>query len=391
MGGARSGGEVPRDGWETRKMKAMILAAGLGTRLRPLTEEISKPMVPIVNRPVMEHIVELLAHHGFREIYVNLHYHPQAITDYFGDGRKWGVSITYSYEEELMGTAGGVKKLEKELGEGTFLVISGDALTDLDLTSLVTFHRERGGMATLVVTPVEDPSKYGVVIVEEDGRITGFQEKPRTEEARSRLANSGIYVFEPQVLDMIPRGEFYDFGSQLFPRFLEEGIPFYGYRHDDYWNDVGSIEEYKAGNFDALTGKVKVRIPGVRIGEDVWIGEDTVIEEGVVMVGPICIGARCLVRKGARLFGPLVIGDRTVIDEGAILYRGIKWGNGYVGREAHLMDTVVGWEAEIGSRAALLSDTVIGHRAVIGEGSIIHPGVSILPGACVDKNLHFRG
>lgn len=369
----------------------MILAAGLGTRLRPLTEEISKPMVPIVNRPVMEHIVELLARHGFREIYVNLHYHPEVITRHFGNGEKWGVSITYSYEERLLGTAGGVKKLEKELGDGTFLVISGDALTDLDLTSLVAFHRERGGTATLVVTPVEDSSKYGVVIMEDDGRITGFQEKPRPAEARSRLANSGIYVFEPQIFEYIPPEEFYDFGSQLFPRLAEEGVRLYGYLHNDYWNDVGSIEEYKAGNFDALTGKVKVRIPGVRIGEDVWIGEETVIEDGVIMVGPICIGAHCLVKKGARLFGPLVIGDRTVINEGAILYRGIKWGDGYVGKDAHLMDTIVGWEAEIGDRAALLANTVIGHRAVIGEGSIIHPGVSIVPGTLIEKNLHFKG
>ena len=371
-------------------MKAMILAAGLGTRLRPLTEEISKPMVPIVNRPVMEHIVDLLARHGFKELYVNLHYHPDVITSHFGDGDRWGLSITYSFEEELRGTAGGVKKLEKELGGDTFLIISGDALTDLDLSALVAFHREHGKLATLVVTPVSDPSKYGVVITEEDGRITGFQEKPGREEAKSFVANSGIYVFEPQVLEMIPEG-FYDFGTQLFPRFLEEGIDFYGYEHGDYWNDVGSIEEYKAGNFDALTGQVNVNIPGVRIGDDVWIGEDTVIEEEVVMVGPICIGAHCEVKKGARLFGPLVVGDRTVIDEGAVLYRGIKWGDGYIGRDAHLMDSIVGWEAEIGSGASLLKDTVVGHRTVIGEGSVIHPSVSIMPGSIIEKNHHFKG
>lgn len=371
-------------------VKAMILAAGLGTRLLPLTEEISKPMVPIVNRPVMEHIVKLLAKHGFREIYANVHWHKEAIKDYFGDGSRWGVSITYSEEEELLGTAGGVKKLEKELGDGTFLVISGDALTDLDLGALWAFHKGHDGIATLVLTRVEDPSKYGVVLTDGDGRVVGFQEKPPREEARSNVANSGIYVFEPRVLEMIPPG-FYDFGSQLFPRFLEEGIVFYGYEHGDYWNDVGSFEEYKQGNFDALTGKVKVDIPGVRIGEDVWIGDETVIEDGVVMVGPICIGAHCLVRKGARLFGPLIVGDRTVIDEGAVLYRGIKWGNGYIGKDAQLMNTIVGWEAEIGDRAALLEGTVIGHRSVIGEGTIVHPGVSIVPGTVLEKELHFKG
>lgn len=372
-------------------MKAMILAAGLGTRLRPLTEEISKPMVPIVNRPVMEHIVELLERHGFREIYVNVHHYHEVITRHFAGGERWGVSIHYSYEEELLGTAGGVKKLERELGDGTFLVISGDALTDLDLTALWEFHRGHGGLATLVLTPVENPSKYGVVLTGDDSRITGFQEKPARAEARSNMANSGIYVFEPRVLDMIPAGEFYDFGSQLFPRFIAEGVPFYGYTHGDYWNDVGSIEEYKRGNFDALTGRVKVHIPGVRIGEDVWIGEETVIEEGVVMVGPVCIGSHCRVKKGARLFGPLIVGDRTTIDEGAMLYRGIKWGDGYIGKDAHLMDSIVGWEAEIGDRATLLADTVIGHRSIVGEGAVVHPGVSIVPGTVLEKEIHFKG
>jgi mannose-1-phosphate guanylyltransferase len=371
-------------------MKAMILAAGLGTRLRPLTEEISKPMVPIVNRPVMEHIVDLLARHGFHEVYVNLHYYPDVIRHHFGDGSDWGLSLGYSFEEELLGTAGGVKKLEEELRGDTFLVISGDALTDLDLTGLLAFHKGHGAIATLVITQVNDPSKYGVVITGDGDLITGFQEKPSHEEALSYVANSGIYVFQPEVFEMIPDG-FYDFGSQLFPRFLEEGIDFYGYRHTDYWNDVGSIEEYKAGNFDALTGKVKVKIPGVRIGEDVWIGDQTVIGEEVVMVGPICIGAQCEVRKGARLFGPLIVGDRTIIDEGAILYRGIKWGDGYIGKEAHLMDSIVGWEAEIGNGAAVLSDTVVGHRTIIGDGSIIHPSVSIMPGSVIESNHHFRG
>jgi NDP-sugar pyrophosphorylase family protein len=372
-------------------MKAMILAAGLGTRLRPLTEEISKPMVPIVNRPVMEHIVELLRQHGFRDIYVNLHYHPDVITNHFDDGSYWNISINYSYEEELLGTAGGVKKLGGKLGDDTFLVISGDALTDLNLTGLIEFHKARGGLATLVITPVADPSKYGVVITAEDGRILGFQEKPSRQDAKSLVANSGIYVFEPKVLEMIPEGEFYDFGRNLFPRFLEEEIPFYGYIHDDYWNDVGSMEEYKAGNFDALTGKVKVKIPGVRLGDDVWIGEETVIEEGVVMVGPICIGTQCLVKKGAKLFGPLVIGDRTFISEGATLYRGIKWGDGYIGKDAQLMDSIVGWDAEIGQGATLLSNSVVGHGTIIGDGSIIHPSVSIMPGSIIEKNLHFTG
>lgn len=367
----------------------MILAAGLGTRLKPLTEEIAKPMVPIVNKPVMEHTLELLARHDIRELFVNIHYYPEAMRGHFGDGSRWGVKLTYSYEEELLGTAGGVKKLEREFAGEDFLVISGDALTDLDLTALMEYHRSRGSIATLVLTPVDDPSIYGVVLTDDDGRITGFQEKPARAEARSHLANSGIYAFSPEVLEMIPAGLFYDFGTQLFPRWMEEGIPFHGFSHHDYWNDVGSIEEYRRGNFDALEGKVRVDIPGTRIEEDIWIGEGTVIEEEVLMVGPVCIGAHCKVHRGARLYGPLIVGDNTVIDEGAFLYRGIKWGNGYIGKDANLVDSIVGFETRIGEKSALLAGTVIGHRTVIGEGTVIHPGVRLIPGSVIDdfKNI----
>ncbi len=367
-------------------MKAMILAAGLGTRLKPLTEDIAKPMVPIVNKPVMEHIVELLVGHGIRDIFVNLHYYPHAIRNHFGDGKAWGAHIKYSYEEELLGTAGGVKKLEKDLHGDTFLIISGDALTDINLGALIEYHKSKGGIASIVCTRVDDPSKYGVVITDEEGRIRSFQEKPAPGTEESRVANSGIYVMQPEIFDLIPKRFYYDFGSQLFPDLLEHDIAFYGYFHNDYWNDVGSIEEYRRGNFDALEGLVKVKIPGVRIGEDVWIGDRTIIEEDVLMVGPICIGADCHVMSGAKLYGPLIVGDRTVIDSGALLYRGIKWGEGYIGKDVNIVDSIVGYEAEIGEKAAVMRDTVIGNRTIIGEGSVIHPSVRVMPGSVIKKN-----
>ncbi len=236
-----------------------------------------------------------------------------------------------------------------------------------------------------MLTPVDDPSIYGVVLTDEEGRITGFQEKPSRNEARSHLANSGIYVFSPEVLEMIPAGSFYDFGSQLFPRWIEEGRTFYGYFHEDYWNDVGSIEEYRRGNFDVLDGKVRVDIPGSQIAKDIWVGDDTEIDEDVLMVGPVCIGSHCRVHRGARLYGPLIIGDDTEIDEGAMLYRGIKWGQGYIGKDANLVDSVVGFDARIGEKVALMAGTVIGHRTTIGEGTVIHPGVRIIPGSVIDE------
>ncbi len=342
--------------------QAMILAAGLGTRLLPLTDGVPKALMRVAGRPVMEHTVELLARHGFRRIYINVHHHAEAIMKHFGDGSRWGVSITYSREEELLGTAGGVKKLEKHLGGDTFLVVSGDALTDLDLSSLWRRHRQKGGIATLVLTPVEDPSLYGVVITDGEGRITGFQEKPPRESALSDLANSGIYVFEPEVLEMIPAGTFYDFGSQLFPRWMEEGRVFYGYRHSDYWNDVGSLPVYLRGNHDALFGRVRVRLaaeerePGIFLGNGVWLGE------GVKLSGPLLIGAGCRVGRGVRLLGPLVLGEGCEVGEGSLLRGCVLWEGCSIGRGAVLEEAVLGAGAAVPEGAKVGPGTVLGHR-----------------------------
>jgi len=360
------------------KKKAMVLAAGLGTRLRPLTDSISKPMAPVVNKPVMEHIIELLKKHGFEDIVCNLHWYADTIKEYFGDGSKWGVNINYSYEEELLGTAGGVKKVEGFFEDSTFLVISGDALTDIDLDRVMDFHDKKKGIATLVLTEVEDTSQFGVVILDKDLKITGFQEKPLTGEAKSKLANSGIYVFEPEVFDYLPEGKFYDFGKNLFPRLLADRIDYYGFKHDQYWNDVGSLDEYQLGNFDALEGKVEVKIPGTQIKEGVWIGKDCRIQEKVVIIPPVCIGNNCTIKQGAKLFGPIIIGDNTVVDERAVMYRGIKWGSGYIGKDASLIGAIIGYDAKIKDKASVLEKAVIGSKSIIGDGIIIHPSVKIM-------------
>lgn len=371
-------------------MKAMILAAGLGTRLRPLTEEISKPMVPIVNKPVMEHIVELLASHGFSEVIVNLHYHADVITDYFKNGSKWGMNLYYSFEESLLGTAGGVRKVKDFFNHEALLIVSGDALTDLNLTKLVEFHKKRKALATIVLTEVEDPSKYGVVITDGKDRILEFQEKPSREEARSKLANSGIYVFGPDVFDFIPANTFYDFGRNLFPTLVQKKEKLYGYPHDDYWNDVGEFGEYQRGNFDALEGRVKVKIPGTLLSEGIWIGSKCQIEEGVTLVPPICMGDNCLVKRNAKLMGPLVIGDNTIIDEGAVLYKGIKWGDVYVGKDASVIGGIIGRGTHIKDKALVLQKAVIGGKCVIGGGSVIHPSVTISSNRIIDVNTEIK-
>ena len=368
------------------KNKAMVLAAGLGTRLRPLTDLISKPMTPIVNKPVMEHIIELLVEHGFDEVVCNLHWYPEAIKDYFGDGSKYNIKISYSYEPELLGTAGGVKKVEAFFEGQTFLILSGDALTDIDLTELMDFHRKKGGICTLVLTEVDDPSQYGVVITDDESRITGFQEKPLMGEAKSRLANSGIYVFEPDIFSHIPYGSFYDFGRDLYPKLLKAGIAYYGYKHDRYWNDVGSLDQYQQGNFDALEGKVKLNIPGMQINEGIWLGKNCRIEEDVVMIPPIVIGNNCTIKKGAKLYGPIIIGDNTIIDERAIMYRGIKWGSGYIGKDASLIGAIIGYDTKIKSGASILEKAVIGSKSVIEDGIIIHPSVKIMSNVIIEND-----
>jgi len=365
--------------------KAMVLAAGLGTRLRPLTDLISKPMAPIVNRPVMEHIIKLLAKHGFKDIVCNLHYFPDEIKNHFRDGSKWGVNIVYSFEEELLGTAGGVKKVEDFFQGQTFLVISGDALTDINLSRAYDFHKGKKGTATLVLAKVEDTSQFGVVLIDDEKRIKGFQEKPLSGEAKSNLANSGIYFFEPDIFKyMPPKGQFYDFGKNLFPDLLEKDIPYYGYQHSRYWNDVGSLDEYQMGNFDALEGKVKVDIPGKMIKDGVWIGRNCKIQEDVIIIPPVCIGDDCTIKSGAKLYGPIILGNNTTVDERAILYRGIKWGSGYVGKDASLIGAIIGYAAEIKDKASVLEKAVIGSRSVIKDGIKIHPSVKIMTDEIID-------
>ena len=302
----------------------MLLAAGLGTRLRPLTDEMAKPMIPIVNKPVMEHVVELLVDQGITKLYANLHYEADLIRSHFGNGSKWGVDIGYSYEDRLLGTAGGLKKLEKYFHDGTFLVISSDVLTDIDLGPLIAFHKAKKAIATVAVTHVEDPSQYGVVKLDNSGLIIGFQEKPNLEEARSNLVNCGVYVFEPEIFKYIPSG-FYDFGKNLFPLLLEQEEMLYGLEHDNYWLDIGAIKTYLKGNFDALTGKVKVNIPGEQVDEKIWVGANTYISDTAKLCAPLCIGSKCMIKDYAMLIGPAVVGHNNSIEEGSFYTGGIKW------------------------------------------------------------------
>jgi mannose-1-phosphate guanylyltransferase len=306
-------------------MKAMLLAAGLGTRLRPLTYEVPKPMMPVLGRPVMEHILKLLARHGFDDVVANLHYFPEQIEQRFGDGSEWGMRLVYSHERELLGTAGGVRNVRDHFGGETFLIVSGDALTDIDLTALWEHHKEAGGIGTLSLRQVEDTTQYGVVILGDDGRIQGFQEKPDPAEALSNLGNCGIYVFEPEIFDYFPETDFVDWAQDVFPTLLDEDVPFYGHEITDYWNDIGTIGEFRQGNFDALAGAVKVDLPGASASNGALIASSANVSAEAIIEPPVYVGDGCEVAANARLTGPVVVGDGSSVGEGAAIRDSILW------------------------------------------------------------------
>ncbi len=303
-------------------MKAMVMAAGLGTRLRPLTHFLPKPMVPIANRPVLHHLLNLLARHDIREVGVNIHVFPGLIKGYFGDGSALGMSIRWSEERELLGTAGGTKKLESYWAGETILVTSGDGLHDVDVTALIGHHRRTGGLATLAVKPVDDPSAYGVVIVERDTRIKGFQEKPSRDEARSDLANCGVYVIEPELLERIPPDTFSDFGQDVWPALVAVGEPIYGYTTMAYWNDVGGLEELRSSVIDAVDGRVRIEIPGTEIAPGVWAEEGCVIDPSATVEGPVVLGRNVVIGAGALIRGPAAIGADSRVGDGASIRGG---------------------------------------------------------------------
>jgi mannose-1-phosphate guanylyltransferase len=323
-------------------MKAMALAAGKGTRLFPLTGEIPKPMAPVVDTPIIEHIFALLAVHGVTEVRVNVHYLADALLEAYGEeSRINGMSVYLNREEELLGTAGGVKRLASNFDD-TFVVISGDALTDVNIGELVAFHKEKGALATIALHRVYDTSEFGVVEVDAGCAIVGFQEKPDPEQAISTLANTGIYVFEPRALDYIPEGTFFDFAEDVFPRLLENGEKFVGYEGDFYWSDIGTLQAYREAQYDVLSGKVRVRIPGEKQRESLWIGADAQIHPSANIDGHVLVGRDAVVGRGVRLLGDVTVGSDCWVRPNATIKRSILLPGASVGEGAYLEDCIVG-------------------------------------------------
>jgi mannose-1-phosphate guanylyltransferase len=317
-------------------MKAMVLAAGLGTRLRPLTYEITKPMVPVLDRPVMEHILDLVERHPFDGVIANLHYFPETIREYFGE------RISYNFEEQLLGTAGGVRACAEFFGDEPFLVISGDALTDIDLTAFAARHREAGGIATLAVKQVADTREYGVVLHDADGRITGFQEKPQPDEALSDLGNCGIYMFEPAIFDYFPDRPFVDWAKDVFPTLLENDVPFHIHEVRQYWNDVGSLAELRQGTFDALNGELHLEIQGAEVQPGVTVAGASPLREDTDVDGTVWIGRDVQLGTNVRLMGPIVLGDGARVGDGAQLRESILFPGTEVAPDSILIGAIAG-------------------------------------------------
>lgn len=339
-------------------MRAMILAAGVGSRLDPLTRTVPKPMVPIVNRPVLEHLVELLVRHGCSRVVMNTHYLADQIEGHFGNGERFGVEVVFSREEHLLGTAGGVKRVAEHFPE-TFVVIGGDDLTDVNLSDMFDFHRSHGAMATIGLSVVDDPSQFGVVLLEENGRVRRFVEKPGRGEVFSNKVNAQVYIFEPEVLRFIPEGVPYDFGKQLFPMLLREGCPIYGYEIRSYWCDIGSLSQYRRANLDALNGVISLNcgVPEVETG--LWMGEGVRVAPSAEIGRPVVLGAGSIVEAGARVLAHSILGPGSVIEEGAVLRDTILWDHAEVQHGTVLERCVVGRHCRVKSNAAIFDGIVV--------------------------------
>jgi mannose-1-phosphate guanylyltransferase / phosphomannomutase len=374
-------------------MRAVLMAGGSGTRLRPLTCDLPKPMVPILNRPIAEHIINLLKRHNITEVVATLHYLPDVLRDYFQDGSDFGVQMTYAVEEDQpLGTAGCVKNIAELLDE-TFLVISGDSITDFDLTAAIEFHKQKKSKATLILTRVPNPIEFGVVITNEEGRISRFLEKPSTSEIFSDTVNTGTYILEPEVLEYLPANVECDFSKDLFPLLLAKNEPMYGYVAKGYWCDVGHLDAYREAQYDGLDQKVKLDFAYKEVSPGLWLGQNTYIEPSAIIETPAVIGDNCRIGARVQIEAGTVIGDNVTIASDANLKRPIVWNGAVIGEEAHLSACVISRGTRVDRRAHVLEAAVVGSLSTVGEEAQISPGVRVWPskkiesGAILNINL----
>jgi mannose-1-phosphate guanylyltransferase / phosphomannomutase len=367
-------------------VKAVVMAGGEGTRLRPLTSNQPKPMVPICGKPCMEHILDLLGDKGFEDVIVTVAFLPQAIRSYFGNGENLGLNVEYSVEPSPLGTAGSVRLAAPALDD-TFLVISGDALCDIDLTKIVEFHKEKGAAVTIGLKSVDNPLEFGIVVTDDDGRVERFLEKPSWGQVFSDTINTGIYVLEPEVLKHVPTDRPYDFSKELFPLLLEMGRPIYGYVCDGYWQDIGNLDQYRQANFDALDEKVRLKIPGIRLRRNIWIGEGAEVDDLDAVEGPAFIGNYTRVAHGASVGPYSVLGTGVTLSENARTTRSVIDASTYLGRSSLVEGAFVGRNCDIRSHVRIHEGVAVGDEVTLGAQSVVMPGVRIYPYKEVDSGV----
>jgi mannose-1-phosphate guanylyltransferase / phosphomannomutase len=373
-------------------MKAVIMAGGEGTRLRPLTSNSPKPMMPMANRPLMEHVVRKLANHGFDDIVVTVAFLASHIRNYFGDGSELGVRMQYATEETPLGTAGSVRNAAAELDD-TFMVVSGDVLSDIDLGEVMKVHRRTGSLATIALKRVDNPVDFGIVITKEDGSIERFLEKPTWGQVFSDTINTGIFVLEPEIFSLIPEGRPVDFSEEVFPAALERGLPLLGLVAEGYWEDVGTIEAYHRAHQDVLDGRVGIEVPGFQVGEGVWLGEGADVDPGARIVGPAIIGDNCRIETGAHIGEYTVLGSDVVVKHDAFLQRSVIHDHVYVGPGARLRGCIVGRSCDLRQGARTEEGVVLGEECFVGEHAVINQGVKVYPfktveaGAVVNSSI----
>ena len=373
-------------------MKAVIMAGGEGTRLRPLTSNAPKPMMPLVNRPMMEHVVRLLKRHGFEDIVVTVAFMADAIRNYFGDGSEYGVKMSYAVEDQPLGTAGSVRNAMDRLTE-RFVVISGDVLTDVDLTGIVQFHEERGGLGTIGLIRVENPLEFGIVITREDGSIERFLEKPTWGQVFSDTINTGIFVLEPEIFDFIAADQSVDFSGEVFPAVLDAGKPLYGAVASGYWEDVGTLDAYVRAHKDILDGKVQVDVPGFELRHGVWLGEGAELHPEAAVEGPAVIGDNCRIEAGTRLGEYTVLGANVRLRSGSDLERTVVHDNAYLGGHVRLRGTVVGRACDLRKGVRTEEGVVLGDECFVGENAVLGSDVKVYPfktveaGAVVNSSI----
>jgi mannose-1-phosphate guanylyltransferase / phosphomannomutase len=355
------------------------MAGGEGTRLRPMTANQPKPMLPVANRPIMEHVLRLLKRHGFDETIVTVQFLAALVRNYFGDGEEFGMSLQYANEEMPLGTAGSVRNAEDALRDEPFLVISGDALTDMDLTAMVNFHKEKGALVTVGLARMPNPLEFGIVITQEDGQIQRFLEKPTWGQVFSDTVNTGLYVMEPEVLAEVPPGEMVDWSGDVFPNLLKRGAPLFGYISDGYWEDVGTHESYLKAQADVLDRRVQTDIAGFEVSPGVWVAEGAEVDPDAVLTGPLCIGDYAKIEAGAHLREYTVIGSNVVVKEGAFLHRAVVHNNVYIGQGVNLRGCVIGKNTDVMRLARIEEGAIVGDECVIEPEAYLSAKVKVYP------------